>query len=173
MAQMQSLSARLPVEDVAWLASLEMPGAITPSDKLRALLATSRRVQESTADFQTSLAWVRDLIAPLLADIGAHEHRTGIHSEALRLVTEAVPQMMALLLSGRSLAKDSGRIAIQLEERLVARSMQLASALVRLSVTSNAPCYDPKGLDKQVLPLIELSRIVDSARGLTTEKDHG
>ncbi len=167
MAQMQTLSARLPMEDVEWLASIEIPGATTASDKLRALVARSRQIQESTADFQTSLIWARELVAPLVAEIGAFEHREGVHSEALHLVAEAVPQLMALLLSGRNLANNPKQNATQLEERLIARSMQLATALLRLSVTPNSPCYDPAGLDRQVLPMIELSRIVGEERWLT------
>jgi hypothetical protein len=173
MAQMQTLSARLPMEDVEWLASIEIPGATTASDKLRALVARSRQIQESTADFQTSLIWARELVAPLVAEIGSFEHREGVHSEALRLVAEAVPQMMALLLSGRNLANNPKQNASQLEERLITRSMQLATALLRLSVTPNSPCYDPAALDRQVLPMIELSRIVSSARSLNTEKKDG
>lgn len=173
MAQMQTLSARLPTEDVEWLASLEMPGTTTPSDKLRALVARSRVIQASTADFQTSLAWTRELVAPLLSEIGAFEHREGTHSEALRLVAEAVPQLMALLLSGRNLANNPQQNASQLEERLVTRTLQLATALLRLSVTPDAPCYEPAALDRQLLPLIELSRIVSSTRSLKPEKNDG
>lgn len=173
MAQMQTLSARLPIEDVEWLASIEIPGATTASDKLRALVARSRQLQESTADFQTSLAWARELVAPLLADIGAFEHREGVHSEAVRLIAEAAPQLMALLLSGRNLANNGRQNALQLEERLITRSMQLATALLRLSVTPSSPCYDPAGLDRQVLPMIELSNVVNSARSLKPEKFNG
>src|SRR5688572_13361405 len=75
MAQMHTLSARLPMADVEWLAAIEIPGATTASDKLRALVARSRHIQESTADFQTSLTLARELVAPLLAEISAFEHR--------------------------------------------------------------------------------------------------
>src|SRR5690349_6439891 len=119
MAQVQTLSARLPTEDGEWLATTEIQGATTASDKLRGLVARSRQIQESTADFQTSLAWARELVAPLVAEVGAYEHKEGVHSEPLRLVAEAAPQMMALLLSGRNFANNPQH-ATQLEERLIA-----------------------------------------------------
>ena len=41
--QMQTLSARIPTEDMEWLAGLDIQGAVSPSDKLRALIAQMRR----------------------------------------------------------------------------------------------------------------------------------
>ena len=38
MAAMQTISARIPTEDLEWLATYEMQGASTPSDKVRALV---------------------------------------------------------------------------------------------------------------------------------------
>jgi hypothetical protein len=173
MAQMQTLSARLPVEDVEWLASIDLPGASTPSDKIRALIARSRLIQQASADYQTSLAWARDLVAPRLAELGALEHREGVHSEAVRLVAEAAPQLIALLLSGRTPANNQVESAKQLEERLISRSIQLATALLRLSVAPSAPCFDASALDRHVVPLIQLSRIVNSTRSFDREKTDG
>jgi len=43
MAQMQTLSIRIPDEDFQWLSSLQEADAKTPSEKLRALLARIRK----------------------------------------------------------------------------------------------------------------------------------
>ena len=42
-SQMQTLSARVSADDFAWLSSLEIPAAVTPSDKLRALIGQMRK----------------------------------------------------------------------------------------------------------------------------------
>ena len=64
MAAMQTVSARIPVEDLQWLATLEIQGATTPSDKLRALVAQLRRQHEGALEYSASLQWMRDLVAP-------------------------------------------------------------------------------------------------------------
>lgn len=173
MAQMQTISARLPIEDVQWLSAIDLPGAQTPSDKIRALIARSRVLQQSAADYQTSLAWARELVAPLLAEISALEHREGVQSDAVRLVADAVPQLMAILLSARGAAGSPLASARDLEERLITRVLQLATALLRLSVAPNGPCYDAAALDRQVIPLIQLSRIVSSTRSFNLENSNG
>jgi hypothetical protein len=80
---------------------------------------------------------------------------------------------MAMLLSGRAPANNPLESAKQLEERLISRALQLATALLRLSVTPSAPCFDASALDRQVIPLIELSRIVNSTRSFDREKTDG
>ena len=52
--QMQTLSARIPLEDIEWLASLDIQGAVSPSDKLRALIAQMRRQYEGTLDYEAN-----------------------------------------------------------------------------------------------------------------------
>src|SRR5215471_16070889 len=105
--QMQTLSARIPIDDMEWLAGLDIQGAASPSDKLRALIAQVRRQHEGTLDYEGSLSWLRDLVAPFVTAIRALEHENRMHSEVLTLVTEALPPIMATLLSERGLAKDA------------------------------------------------------------------
>ena len=86
MPPMQALSARISSEDFEWLVSLDIPGASTPSDKVRALLQQLRKQQDGAADYGAALAWMRELVAPAMAGIGAFEHRSGVHSELVRLM---------------------------------------------------------------------------------------
>ena len=50
MAAMQTVSARIPIDELQWLATLEVQGANTPSDKLRALVTQLRRQHELGRD---------------------------------------------------------------------------------------------------------------------------
>src|SRR5262245_34581835 len=104
--QMQTLSARIPTEDMEWLIGLDVHGAATPSDKHRPLIGQMRRQYEGTLDYQRGLGWLRDLVAPFVTAIRTVEHENRMHSEVLTLVAEALPQIMATLLSERGLAKD-------------------------------------------------------------------
>ena len=168
--QMQTLSARIPSEDIEWLASLEIQGAVSPSDKLRALIAQMRRQYEGTLDYERSLSWLRDLVAPFVIGIRTLEHNNRMHSEVLTLATESLPQIMATLLSERSLAKDARKRAIEVEEIVVQRCFQLLASIMRLAVTREAACYNPGVIDKHVSSVLEIAAIVTQVRKMREDK---
>ena len=168
--QMQTLSARIPTEDIEWLASLDIQGAVSPSDKLRALIAQMRRQYEGTLDYERSLSWLRDLVAPFVTGIRAFEHNNRMHSEVLTLAAEWLPQVMATLLSERSLPKDAKKRAIDVEEIVVQRCFQLLASIMRLAVTRDAACYSPAVIDKHVSTVLEIAGIVTQVRKMREEK---
>jgi hypothetical protein len=168
--QMQTLSARIPAEDMEWLAGLEMQGAVSPSDKLRALIAQVRRQNEGTLNYERSLGWLRDLVAPFVNAIRAVEHHNRMHSEVLTIVGEWLPQVMATLLSERLLAKDAKARAMDVEDLVVQRCFQLLASIMRLAVTRHAACYSPDVIDKHISPVLEVAEIVIQTRGMKEEK---
>jgi hypothetical protein len=162
--QMQTLSARIPLEDIEWLAGLDLQGAVSPSDKLRALIAQMRRQFEGTLDYERSLSWLRDLVAPFVTAIRAVEHSNRMHSEVLTLTAEWLPQIMAILLSERALGKDAKKRAIDVEEMVVQRCFQLLASIMRLAVTREAACYSPAVIEKHVGGVLEIAEIVNRTR---------
>lgn len=171
MAAMQTVSARIPTEDLQWLATLQVQGASTPSDKLRALVAQLRRQHEGSLEYGASLQWMQDLVAPFATALGAFEHRQGKHSEVVRLISDWVPQLMALLVSENTLGREPLRRAQEIEEKLTARSIQLLLGILRLGITPGVDCYDPQVLEKFLPQVIELSAIIDSTRKLSGSKE--
>jgi hypothetical protein len=167
--QMQTLSARIPTEDMEWLASLDLQGAVSPSDKLRALIAQMRRQHEGTLDYERSLGWLRDLVAPFVTAIRAFEHHNRMHSEVLTLAAEWLPQVMATLLSERTLARDARAQAIDVEDIVVQRCFQLLASIMRLAVTREAACYSPDVIDKHLPGVLELAGIVTQTRKMREE----
>jgi hypothetical protein len=161
MAAMQTVSARIPVEDLEWLAMLEIQGATTPSDKLRAMLSQVRRQHEGSMDYSASLQWMRDLVVPFATAIGELEHRQGQHSEVLRLISDWAPQVMAALVAESRLGREPQRRA---QERLLARCLQLTMGIVRLAITPTADCYDPELLERSLPQLIELVQVIATRR---------
>lgn len=168
--QMQTLSARIPTEDMEWLVGLDIQGAVSPSDKLRSLIGQMRRQYEGTLDYPRSLSWLRDLVAPFVTAIRALEHHNRMHSEVLTLAAEALPQIMATLLSERGLTKDAKRHAIDVEEVVVQRCFQLLTSIMRLAVTSDAGCYSPTVIDTHVRSVLEIAEIVAQARKMREQK---
>ena len=168
--QMQTLSARIPTEDLEWLVGLDIQGAVSPSDKLRALIGQMRRQHEGRSI--TSAAWAGCAIwwRPSSARIRALEHHNRMHSEVLTLVAEALPQIMATLLSERGLANDAKKRAIEVEEIVVQRCFQLLTSILRLAVTRDAACYNPKVIDTHVPPVLEIAEIIAQTRKMREKK---
>jgi len=168
--QMQTLSARIPTEDLEWLSGLDLQGAVSPSDKVRALIGQLRRQHEGTLDYQRSLAWLRDLVAPFVSAIGTLEHRNQMHSEVLAQVAEALPQIMATLLSERGLTDDATKRATEIEQIVVQRCFQLLMSMLRLAVTREAACYNSRVLDPYVPQVLEIAEIIAQTRKMRETK---
>jgi hypothetical protein len=168
--QMQTLSVRIPSEDLEWLAALEISGATTPSDKLRALIAQMRRQHQGTMDHATCVAWLRDLLGPFVVALREVENRHRMHSDAINAVIEWLPQIMATMLSERRFGKDAPAQAKDIEAALVQRCFQLSTTLLRLGVTPAAECYDPEVIERHLPRIIELANLISADRKLRKEK---
>ena len=168
--QMQTLSARIPMDDMEWLAGLDVQGAVSPSDKLRALIAQMRRQYDGTLDYAGSLEWLRDLVAPFVSGVRAFEHHNRMHSEVITLAAEWLPQVMATLLSERGLAEDAKTHAIDVEDIVVQRCLQFLASIMRLAVTRDAACYNPAVIDKHLSGVLEIAGIVTQARKMREDK---
>jgi hypothetical protein len=167
--QMQTVSARLPSEDLQWLSALELPGAVTPSDKLRALIAQMRKQHEGALDYGACLAWLRDLLAPFVIELRGIEHRERTHSEAVSAIIAWAPQVMATMLSARDFAGDGVARAVAAEDALVQCCFRLLVALLRLGVTPRAECYSLDVIEKHLPRVIELVRLIAANRESSKE----
>ena len=168
--QMQTVSARLPSEDLQWLSALELPGAVTPSDKLRALIAQMRKQHEGSLDFAACLAWLRDLLSPFVIELRGIEHRGRSHSEAVSAIIAWAPQVMATMLSARDFGADGAAQARKVEDALVQSCFHLLMALLRLGVTPSAECYTPDVIEKQLPRITELVQLITANRETLKEK---
>ena len=162
--QMQTVSARLPSEDLQWLSALELPGAVTPSDKLRALIAQMRKQHEGALDYSACLAWLRDLLAPFVIELRGIEHRERTHSAAVSAIIAWAPQIMATMLSARDFGEDGTARARELEDALVQSCFHLLTALLRLGVTPAAESYTPDVIEKHLSRVLELVQLITANR---------
>lgn len=151
------ISARIPSEDAAFLAGLKLEGAVTPSDKLRAIIGAARRQQEGNTDFASSLQWLRDQMTPALDRIAQQEHVLGQHSELVSLLGASLPSLMAAMFTAPANNAESLR---QLEAALAQRSFQLLESILRLGITRRANCYDPGIVQQHLEPVLELAELV-------------
>jgi len=163
-SQMQTLSVRVPSEDIEWLATVDSPGAVTPSDKLRALIAQMRRQHQGTMDYAACVAWLRELLAPFVVAIREAEHRQKLHSGVIDAVVEWVPQIAASLLAERRFSEGGAKNLTALEDNLIQRCFHLTTTLLRLGITPRAECYDPSAIERHLGRVIELADLISADR---------
>ena len=58
-------SARISLEDASFISNLSFEGAVTPSDKLRSLLAQIRRREQQSSNYAENLQQMQEWLGPL------------------------------------------------------------------------------------------------------------
>lgn len=171
MAQMQTLSIRIPDEDFQWLLAQQDPGAKTPSEKLRGFLARTRQQEAELADPELCAAWMRALVRPFADTVAAYERKQRTHSDLVGAAAEWIPQIMAVLASSRLNEQDADGEAAEVEAILAQQCFRLLAALLRTAVTSVPATYDRDALEPYLPEIIELAGIISTRKG--KEPDHG
>jgi hypothetical protein len=77
---------------------------------------------------------------------------------------------MATLLSGRGLTINATKRATEVEQIVVQRCFQLLTSLLRLAVTRDAACYNPKVIDAYVPQVLEIAEVITQTRKMREEK---
>jgi hypothetical protein len=170
---MQTISVRVPDDDLAWLLGLEIDGARNPSDRIRSLIAATRRQREGVADFVACTAMLREFLRPFLETVRAAERRHGVHSEVVSIIAESLPEIMAETIAFEPTGEDDSVPAVlaRVESGLAARSMRMLIRLLRLAVTQHTPAYTPAVLDPHLDEVIEIAKLVNERRTQNVAKE--
>jgi hypothetical protein len=170
-----TISARIDQQDAEFLATVAIPKATTPSDKLRHILAAARQWQSVGNDYDKCLERIEDWIAPALHRWRTAENTSRQHSELVRLMAEWLPEALAFLIAtvpqqSQGNGKDVTAGLDELEEGLTNRAFTMIDAILRLGVTGRDPCYDPNAVGSRIEPILELAHFVDLARTQRRER---
>ena len=163
---MQTISVRVPDDDLEWLLGLDLAGARNPSDRIRSLITANRRQREGMADYVACVSMLRDFLRPFQSALQTAERRHGVHSEVVAAIAESLPEIMAETIAFPQLPDGDGAQAAlaRVESDLAARTMRLLIRLMRLSITQTTPAYDPAVLDPYLNEAIELAEIIKRRR---------
>lgn len=157
------LSVRLSEEDTAFLAGLEVDGAVTASDKIRGLIRQARQRAESPSSFPSALTLSHDFLAPAIRSVRLLEETGGRHSDvAVGLMTTA-EELLALAMAAPPSDRSEPEDLVRYEARLVDCAARMMEQLLRWAVTPNAPAYDAKVVSRRVADLADLMRLVSAA----------
>jgi len=164
------LSVRVSPEDAEFIARIDIAGADTPSEKVRALLAEARHRRQGFSDYSSCLAMVSEMLAPTLQRLRAAEHQEKVHSELVMELLQWMPEVLAFLLTSLEDGDQQRSDLESFEEGVAERLFRLIENVIRMNVTRRCRAYDPDVVAKRMGPVVELVDVIQrSARHKETE----
>lgn len=165
MSKTIPLSVRISQDDASFLAKVSLPGAVTPSEKVRALIAQARERQQSEKHPAEAASLLTNLFEARLLEIRRLEEKSGLHSEFMTQLGSWLPRFIALVLNTPLSRDRDPNDALQRFERGAVREViSLVEKTLRLAVTREEPCYDPHVIASQVSVVKELIDLIFTNR---------
>lgn len=159
------LSVRLSEEDTAFLARLQMDGALTASDKIRGLIRLARQRADEPESFSAALAISHDQLAASMRALRMMEIQADEHSDVVIGIMTTAEELLALALAApRPNGGDSHEALVRHEARLVDCAARMTEQLLRWAVTPTAPAYDPGVVTRRVTALGDLMKLILAAK---------
>lgn len=154
----QTITIRLDEDDLTYLSSVELAGAVNLSEKIRALLAEARAQREGMHD--SGLAWdfTRRLFATPERGIREAELQAHMRSELVARIAAWLPDASALLLAGTpalsATSRERSEHLKKLERSLGDRVLGLVDSILQMSIAGFPGCYDPEALSRRAQPAL-------------------
>ena len=158
------ISVRLSDDDVAFLASYEVQGARTPSDKLREILKAAREREKGIQDVSSCEDLLRSMARPAEKGLRQLQRETGIRSDLVIKLYERLPEMFAELIASAPGPAGEEKDLRRFEADLSAELFSLIEEIFDLGLTSPSRTYDPELMERRLKPILEIARILDQRR---------
>lgn len=171
-SKMVQIGARIPQEDAEFISQLNISGATTPSDKVRAIIADARRRKQGAQDYQAGLNMMNELLGPVITQVRQLELKQQVHSELVSRTLEWLPEILAFAVSNSSkLQEDNGTRALgRFEQSLADRVFRLMESILQMGVTQRCPCYDRRTILDRIDPILDLTRVINQTQITATEE---
>ena len=169
------LSVRVSDDDAAFLARMQIGGATTPSEKLRALLAAERRRREGAEDPAEAVEMFADMLRPAHRRVRGLAEEAETTSEAVAKLYERLPELVGVAYSGPRRAKGEAAdfVLKRFEGRLLDQAFALVEDILALGMLSQARCYDPDAITARLGPVMELAELIRLSRQQRGENNKG
>lgn len=157
----------MSADDMAMLSALNIPEAVTPSEKLRRLVRTAHRQQQGRSNYAEALKVEEERLAPLLHRIRSVEAEHRIHSEILVYLLGWLPDLTATVMSAlagleKPEGKKNGPAALTATEAAVAdRIFGLTLAVLQFSLTPKTHFYRERTATERLPEIMEIARLLD------------
>lgn len=159
------ISVRISQDEAETLARMRIPGATTPSEKLRALITEAHHRMQGPADYVESITQVQQWLAPLFESVLLAESRYDQHSDIVALLREWLPDFLAqvrLVGNGSSVSEAGLTLAElrSLEKGIADRLFRLIERVFQLALISRCHCYDAELITKRMEVIQQLAAII-------------
>ncbi|MFC6655727.1 hypothetical protein ACFQEX_09480 [Roseibium salinum] len=159
MAKSIPISVRLSDDDFEFLASYEVQGARTPSDKMREILRIAREREEGTQDVAACEDMLRSMTRPAERGLRQLQRETGMRSDFVIKLYERLPEMVAELVAAAP-GPDMGQEELKQFEASLSAEVALIEEIFDLGLTSQSRTYDPELMDRGLEPILEIARLL-------------
>lgn len=170
MSKSVTISARVSEEDAEFISQLKIDGAITPSDKVRAIIADTRRQTESRQDYPGCMAIMQSFVGPAGSRLRELEAEHRIHSELITRTLDWLPDAMAFAVTSGTVERNATSQLEALESGLADRIFRLMESVLQMGVTPRCSCYDSGAIRARVEPILDLVRVINTTRQLEEEQ---
>lgn len=142
-------SARISVEDAEFISNLEFDCAHTPSDKLRALLAETRRRYQGYRDYGQNLAHMQEWLGQIKRQLLTRQQQLNQRHDVVLCVLDALPDLLATL---QTMAANCDALNVRelrlTEQQTLQKICRLNELLLPLAITAEAESGIREGLFK-------------------------
>ena len=153
------LSVRVSDDDALFLARLEIDDAVTPSEKLRALLHEAQRRHAGQQDASEGGLLLRDTANPARRVVRRLEGQLGRKSDLILKLYERVPDLMAKLIAGPE-EKDNPEVLKVFEAELTDQICVLLKDFITIGLSSPARVYSEDIFNAEMMQVINLIELV-------------
>ncbi|MDH5229430.1 MAG: hypothetical protein OEZ58_03920 [Gammaproteobacteria bacterium] len=159
--RMVPISTRISQEDIEFISQLNIPGAHTPSDKLRHIINDAKKQNEGLGDYRAALEMLNEWLLPVINTLRQAELEQNQHSELLFRLSTWLPDVMAFLLaSTHSQDKLTLHDMQVIESGLIERIFRLFESIMQLGTTEPAACYNKNIMQQRIKPILELAELI-------------
>jgi hypothetical protein len=160
------LSVRVSDDDAAFLASLEIEGALTPSEKMRAILRAERQRHGAEASPSELEDTIRSMMRRARLHIRTLEKERNVRSDLIAKLYERVPELAGTLMAGL------GRKTPEEFEAAVAADLYaLIEEALSLALVSQNRVYDARVAIPHLPPVLELAELIRTSQQQREEEN--
>lgn len=160
--KMIPVSIRIPEKDAAFLAQLDVDGATTLSEKVRALIGEARRRREAGGFASEAVRNLEDIHLAQDRQRRAQEQSLSFHSELVSYLSHWLLETHIACLTQEDWGGDPDEVRGALEQyeaSLADQIFVLMDQMLRMGLTTTSRCYNPHIVSGRMEALKELIAI--------------
>ncbi len=162
------LSVRISHEDAEFIANLDIEGAKTPSDKIRAIIKEKRKSDLSGSDYSEVLTNIENYLLPISRQIKQVQHDENTYSQVIEPIRDSIAEILAYFISsGRNV--ENILSCQEFENELMERVSRLFERTIHLGVIQSTNTTRKNIFRNKLNTYIQLLRLLDNETKLIKE----